>query len=254
MPQPMTTARALAGKALLMALLLCRGGGWSEDGADRALERFDVVAHHGLGAGRVAVVDRLQQVGVLGDGVVEPGDAVEREEPDPQRQGVVLVERRLDERVVGTALDVAMDALVELDQRPLVARVGEAGQLGEEGAGDLAVVGVRTLGGEARSEALERDSRFREEREVADVDRGDDDAAPRIDLDELLLRERAQRLPHRCAPESEPLHQLALADRGTRCELEGDDQLPDAVVGALTERQRPVGLGREEGTRGGRQS
>ena len=71
-----------------------------------------MVAHHGLGAGRVAVVDRLQQVGVLGDGVVEPGDAVEREEPDPQRQCVVLVERRLDERVVGTALVVALDALV----------------------------------------------------------------------------------------------------------------------------------------------
>ena len=62
---------------------------------------------------------------VLGDGVVEPGDAVEREEPDPQRQGVVLVQRRLDERVVRAAVDVAVDALVELDQRPLVARVGE---------------------------------------------------------------------------------------------------------------------------------
>ena len=60
------------------------------------------------------------------------------------------------------AVDVAVDALVELDQRPLVARVGEAGELGEQRAGDLAVVVVRTLGGEPRSEALERDSRLRQ--------------------------------------------------------------------------------------------
>ena len=180
---------------------------------------------------------------VLGDGVVEPGDAVEGEEPDPQRQGVVLVQRRLDERVVRAAVDVAVDALVELDQRPLVARVGDAGQLGEERARDLAVVGVRALGGEARGEALERDPRLREQREVADVDGRDDDAAPGIDLDELLLRERAQRLAHGRAPEPEPLHQLALADRGARRELEGDDQLTDAVVGLLAERQRPVGAG-----------
>ena len=91
------------------------------------------------------------------------------------------------------------------------------------------------------------------EREVADVDRRDDDAAPRIDLDELLLRERAQRLAHRRAPEAEPLHQLALADRGTRRELEGDDQLPDAVVRPLTERQRRVGRGCKDGARCGGQ-
>ena len=115
------------GSLLLLVVVIVVVKPCSENGADRALEGFDVVAHDGLGAGRVAVADRLQQVGVLGDGVVEPGDAVEREEPDPQRQRVVLVERRLDERVVRAAVDVAMDALVELDQRPLVARVGEAG-------------------------------------------------------------------------------------------------------------------------------
>ena len=64
---------------------------------------------------------------------------------------------------MGAAVDVAVDALVELDQRPLVARVGDAGQLGEQRARDLAVVGVRALGGEARGEALERDPRLGEE-------------------------------------------------------------------------------------------
>ena len=110
-------------------------GRWSgsEDGADRPLEAFDVAAHDGLGARRIAVADRLQQLAVLGDGVVEPRDAVEREEPDPQRQDVVLVQRRLDERVVRAAVDVPVDALVELDQRPLVACVGD-GRAARRGA------------------------------------------------------------------------------------------------------------------------
>ena len=103
----------------------------------------------------------------------------------------------------------------------LVARVGEAGQLGEERARDLAVVGVRALGGEARGEALERDPRLGQQREVADVDGRDDDAAAGVDLDELLLRERAERLAHRRAAEPEPLHQLALADRGARARARG---------------------------------
>ena len=71
-----------------------------------------MVPHDGLGAGGIGVADRLQQIAVLGDGIVEPGDAVEREEPDPQRQRVVLAQRRLDERVVRAAVDVAVDALV----------------------------------------------------------------------------------------------------------------------------------------------
>ena len=166
--------------------------------------------------GRVAVADRLEQLAVLGDGVVEPGDAVEGEEPDAQRQRVVLVQGRLDERVVRAAVDVPVDPLVELDQRPLVAAVGDARQLGEERTGDLAVVRARALGREAGREALEHDPGLGERGEVADVDRRDDDAAPGIDLDELLLRERPQRLAHRRAPEPEPLHQLALADRRAR--------------------------------------
>ena len=101
--------------------------------------------------------------------------------------------------------------------------------------GNLAVVGIRPLGGETRGEALERDPSLGEQREIAYVDGRDDDAAPGVDLDELLLGERAESLSHRRAPEPEALHQLALADRGTRRQLEGDDQLPDAVVRLLTE-------------------
>src|SRR5262245_10586974 len=220
MPQPITTARARAGKALLMALL--RGSWDSKAGADRPLERLDVALHHGLGTAGVAVEDRLQQLTVLGDRVVEAGDAVEREEPDAQREGVPLVQRRLDERVVRAAVDVAVDPLVELDQPALVARGCNRGQLVEEGARDRPVVVVGALGGEPRGEALERAPRLGERGEVADVDGGGDHPTPRVHLDELLLRERPQRLPYRGAAEPEPLHQLPLADRRPGRELEGD--------------------------------
>jgi len=52
------------------------------------------------------------------------------------------------------------------------------------------------------------------------------------------LRERAQRLADGRAPEAEPLHQLALADRRAGRELERDDQLTDAPGRLLAERER----------------
>ncbi len=89
---------------------------------------------------------------MLGDRVVEPGDTIESEEPDAQGQRVVLGQRRLEVRVVSAAVDVVVDALVELDQLALVARRGDQGELGEERAGDLDVVGIRPLGGEPGGE------------------------------------------------------------------------------------------------------
>ena len=118
-----------------------------------------------------------------------------------------------DERVVRAAVDVAVDALVELDQPPLVARGGERRQLLEQRPGNRAVVLVRALCREPGGEALERAPRLGEGGEVADVDRGDDHPAAGIDLDELLLRERPQRLADGSAAEPESLHQLSLADR-----------------------------------------
>ncbi len=107
---------------------------------------------------------------MLGDGVVEPGDAVEGEEPDAQRQRVVLAQGRVEVRVVRAAVDVAVDALIELDQRALVVSLGDARQLGEERARDLAVAGVCALGRLARGEALERDPHLGERGEITDVD------------------------------------------------------------------------------------
>ena len=76
------------------------------------------------------------------------------------------------------------------------------------------------LGGEPRRLGLERGRTSRDAGEIAHVDARHEHAAAREDLDELLLREPAQRLPHRRAPDAELLDQLPLVDQRARCELE----------------------------------
>src|SRR6478609_2602874 len=120
MPQPITTQRARLGKSLMVrGSWVLRGG--SEDDADGLLEAVDVAQHGGFGRVAVAVADRLEQLPVLAHGIAELLDAVEGEEPDPQAEQVVLAERGREERVVRAPVDVPVDALVELDQAPLVA-------------------------------------------------------------------------------------------------------------------------------------
>ncbi len=190
---------------------------------------------------------------VLGDGVVEPGDAVEREEPDPQRQRVVLVERRLDERVVGAAVDVAMDALVELDQRALVAPcLGERRQLGEERARDLAVVVVRALGREPGGEALEREPRLREaargrrRRPARRRCRGAGSTSTSFSCASVRSASRTGVRPR----PSRSISSRSLTG-ATRRELERDDQLADAVVRLVGQRPGRRGLGLVERRHGG---
>ena len=88
----------------------------------------------------VAVANRLEDLVVLADGAVEALHAVERQEPDAERQHVVLPEGRLEERIVGAAVDVPVDPLVEVDQPPLVQRVRRPRELVEER------LGLRTVG------------------------------------------------------------------------------------------------------------
>jgi hypothetical protein len=66
-------------------------GTWSEHAADRLLEALHVAAHRLLRTLAVAVADRRQHFAVLAHGLVEAFHPLEREEPDPQREHVVLV-------------------------------------------------------------------------------------------------------------------------------------------------------------------
>ena len=108
----------------------------------------------GLGRVAVAVADRLEQLAVLADGVTQLLDAIEREEPDPQAQQVVLAERGGEERVVRGPVDVPVDALVEIDQAPLIA-VGPV-ELGQQRLRLRPVGGGAALGGGARGRRLEQ--------------------------------------------------------------------------------------------------
>ena len=148
---------------------------------------------------------------MLLDCVLEPRHAVEREEPDPQREHVVLVERRLEERAVGAAVDVAVDALVELDQRPLVVVATGLLQLVEE-RGRLRRGRRRSR---ARPRAGPRSSRAARRTSESPArsrtfDARDEHAASGVDVDELLARQGTQGLPHGRAPQLEPCHQRAL--------------------------------------------
>ena len=116
---------------------------------------------------------------------------------------------------------------------PLVVLADRLPELGEERLRRDQVGLVPALGREPRRLALEHEPHLGEPRDVADVDAGDEDPAPRKDLDELLAGEVAERLADRRPPHAEPLHQLALADDRARRELERDDQLADRVVRAV---------------------
>ena len=141
--------------------------------------------------------DRLDQVAVRLDRLLEILGAVERDHPDPQREDVVLAERLLEQVVVRGGVDRAVDPLVEAHE------VGAARDLVAERGELVALLVGRALGGEPGGLGLERGAHLRDAGEVAHVDAGHEHAAAGEDLDELLLREPPQRLPDRRAAEAE---------------------------------------------------
>src|ERR671919_710713 len=166
-PDPTMTTRALPCRSLMALIYQCAPEEYkaSQDSAYRLLEPRHMAPHRLLRAAGIAVADRLQELAVLTDGILEPGDAVEREEPDPQGQHVVLVERRLEKRVVRTAVDVPVDALVEVDQRPLVGLAVHVVELAEQRRD--AVVGLVGEGPGCRSLGLVDGESGRAHREPA---------------------------------------------------------------------------------------
>ena len=149
---------------------------------------------------------------MLTDRLVESLDPVERDEPDAKRQDVVLLERGCEERVVRAPVDVLMDPLVELDQTTIVRLAAQGRQLLEELVDRLSIRVRRAGRREPRRQRLEDDAHLGEPGDVADVDARDEDAAPGVHVDETLPRQVAEGLANRSPSQSEPGHQLALAD------------------------------------------
>jgi hypothetical protein len=98
------------------------------------------------------------------------------------------------------------------------------------------VVLGRPLGREARRISLEQLTDLGQAGEVADVDARHEHPAAGEDLDEVRLCEHPHRLADRGATHAELLHQLRLVQNCARRQLEGDDHVPNRVVGAVGER------------------
>src|SRR5438128_9675651 len=82
--------------------------------ASHGLSEVDhVPAHRLLRPIGVAVADRLEELAVAEHCLLELSGPVEREVPDAERQDVVLLEGRFEERVVRGAVDLTMDPLVQ---------------------------------------------------------------------------------------------------------------------------------------------
>ena len=161
----------------------------SEDDADGLLEAVDVAQHRGLGRVAVAVADRLEQLAVLAHGVAELLDAVEREEPDPQAEQVVLAER--GRRGTGCACSGRRAGGCAGRGRSGCARRRRPARAPASSASRLGAVGGRAaLGGGARGGRLEQPAHLGQAGQVARVDAGHEHAAAREDLDQPLVGER----------------------------------------------------------------
>ena len=129
--------------------------------------------------------------------------------------------------------------MVEVDQRPIVPPPTR-GELGQQ-LGRSCQIGLgRTFRGETGRLRLEHGPDLAEPRQVTDVDGRDHHSAPRVDLDQLLLREPTQRLAHGRAADPEPLDELRLLHQRSGRELQRHDQLAKLEVRLVGERRGPA--------------
>src|SRR5205823_50128 len=214
MPPPITTQRALLGKSLTLS-----ASHGQEHAVHRLLEVLDVRAHRLSCACAVSGLDRLEERAMRIHRLFELVRPIEGDRPDPEREHVILLECRLEELVVRCAVDSAVDPLVEVHQ------LAAAGLELVEKRGERGAVGLgRPLRCQAGGLRLEHLAHLREPRELAYVDAGHEHPAARIDLDEPLVGEPAERLADGRPSDLEPLDQLPLVDHGAGRELERHDQ------------------------------
>jgi formate--tetrahydrofolate ligase len=211
-----------------------------EHPAHRALEVLDVVAHDLRRHIPFAERNRLQERPVLEHCGVKLAGLLECQHPDAERERVVLLERRLEKVVVSTAVDRAVDALIEIDQRLVVARLARA-ELIQQLAQSIKIKLRGPLGRQARRLGLEHRPNLAEARQISHVDGRDEDAAAGIDLDELLLRQATEGLAHGGATDLEALDQLPFVHDRARRKLERDDQLANRKERLIGKRQALAG-------------
>src|SRR5437868_5478877 len=207
----------------------------SENAADLALERRDVLGGDLARLLRFAVADRDEQVPVLVHAIEQVRQPVKHEVPDAERQVEVALERLLQVHVAGAAVDEAVDLGVEAHQRGRIAAALALVDLGDQPLELLAQRGCQPLGRARRGVALEQDAHIGDLCEVRDVDLRRECPAARKDRDEVLERKPLDRLAHRRPPHLELAPQRVLIDGRARGYDESDDAVAELGVGTVGE-------------------
>ena len=139
---------------------------------------------------------------------------------------------------MGPAVDRAVDALVEIDQRLVVAPPCSSRARSEASPSASRSSWVARSAARRAASGSSTGPHLAEAREISHVDGRDEHAAAGIDLDELLLRQPAQGLAHGRATDPEALDQLRARSRSrARRKLQRDDQLADREVRLVGERR-----------------
>ena len=124
-------------------------------------------------------------------GLLEAHAAVEHQEPDPQAEIEVLLQRVPQEIVSSGLVDQPVDPLVELHQGVIVARVDTV-QLCHQRFHCGSFAGPRSLGGKPSCVALHLDSDLRDSSQVGDVDIGHKSPPVGDEADQVLVSQPLQ--------------------------------------------------------------
>ena len=136
-----------------------------------------------------------------------------------------------------------MDALVEAHQPVLVVRSTEMLDLVQERLSGGVSLGVETERGELRGVPLELGTHLGDADDVGGLDRGDERAAARLHVHEVLEREALDRLSEGSSADAEITHQLVLAKDRARREMERHDLVAQFRVRALGHQPRGRAVG-----------
>ena len=180
----------------------------------------------------VARAESLEDLPVLVDGVPGVGYLGEVHVPHPVALRVEHVERVGHEPIAGGRPDEFVAAAVDVEE----ILGGESGLIGP--SDDLShlvpISGRSAVRGEPRGVGLEDRSGLVQHRQLVDIDRGDEHAAPRNDGHELLAGESLERFADRGAADAELCLERLLTEHVTGRKIESDDPSAEALVGLCT--------------------
>ena len=154
---------------------------------------------------RIALFERVDDRGVLGEDVLEVAARPRRPEVHNADEAPQLAQEALDDRHAGSCRDPQMELLVEVDEVVLLLGVRRPLLSDQEEAQVVDVVERHPLGGAADRERLERLADVDDLAAVLGAEAADDELAARADLEQALAAQELERLPHRRLRDAELL-------------------------------------------------